>query len=113
MTRHTPDEWSLGDTSATAGWANLMSSDYEFRIKGRISRELVATFAPLRTQDNVETVLVGTITDRAQLHGIIARFETLGLEILEFRRLATQAGMMEQSPARSKAQEYLRRPDLA
>ena len=92
MSPHTPDEWSLGDTSATAGWANLMSSDYEFRIKGRISRELVATFAPLRTQDNVETVLVGTITDRAQLHGIIARFETLGLEILEFSSPSDTSG---------------------
>ena len=88
-----------------------MSSDYEFRIKGRISRELVATFTPLRTQDNVETVLVGPITDRAQLHGIIARFETLGLEILEFRRLATHAGKTDDATVQSRAQEHLRRPD--
>ena len=65
-----------------------MSREYEFRIKGRLSQELLATFAPLETEaDLVQTVLVGPVTDRAQLHGIIARFETLGLELVEFRRL--------------------------
>ena len=71
-----------------------MSREYEFRIKGRLSQELLATFAPLETDaDVIHTVLVGPITDRAQLHGIIARFETFGLELLEFRCL----------PARSQA----------
>lgn len=90
-----------------------MSSDYEFRIKGRLSRELAATFAPLRTQENVETVLVGPITDRAQLHGIIARFETLGLEIVEFRRLATREGTIPQRSERPEAPLHLQRPDPA
>ena len=71
-----------------------MDREYEFRIKGRLSQELIETFAPLETEaDVVQTVLVGPITDRAQLHGMIARFETLGLELVEFRRL----------PARSQA----------
>jgi hypothetical protein len=65
-----------------------MDSEYEFRIKGRVSPELLATFAPLHPQpDTVQTVLVGVVTDSAELHGIIARFETLGLSLLEFRCL--------------------------
>ncbi len=65
-----------------------MGSDYEFRIKGRLSPELLATFAPLQAEpDMVQTILVGDVTDRAELHGIIARFETFGLLLTEFRRL--------------------------
>jgi hypothetical protein len=81
---------------------NFMCSDYEYRIKGRLSRELLATFAPLRTDaDIVETVLVGPIIDRAQLHGVIARFETLGLELLAFRRLPTRVETTPQPGERS------------
>jgi hypothetical protein len=65
-----------------------MADEYEFRIKGRLSPELAATFAPLVPQpDVVHTILVGMVTDRAELHGIIARCETIGLELTEFRRL--------------------------
>jgi len=90
-----------------------MSSDYEFRIKGRLSQELVATFAPLRAHENVETVLVGPITDRAQLHGIVARFEILGLEIVEFRRLATGEGMTQPHSEPPQSQRHLHGPDPA
>ena len=68
-----------------------MTTDYEFRIKDRLSHELTATFAPLQTEaEVVQTVLVGPITDRAQLHGVIARIEMLGLELIEIRRLPSR-----------------------
>ncbi len=70
-----------------------MTHDYEFRIKGRLSDELLATFAPLRAESAVpETVLVGPIEDRAQLYGVVARLESLGVELLELRRLPELAG---------------------
>jgi hypothetical protein len=69
-----------------------MSQEYEFRIKGRMSEELLATFAPLRAQPgSLETVLSGPIVDRADLHGVVARIETLGLDLLEMRRLPAPA----------------------
>jgi hypothetical protein len=78
-----------------------MTHEYEFRIKGRLSEELLATFAPLRAETAIpETVLVGPITDRAQLYGVVARLETLGAELLELRRLPG-----ERSPAGTTAVE--------
>ena len=86
-----------------------MSREYEFRIKGRLSPELLATFAPLETDaDVVQTVLVGPITDRAQLHGIIARCETLGLELIEFRRLPTRSEAMPKPTEQSELTELTR-----
>ena len=91
-----------------------MSGEYEFRIKGRLSQELLATFAPLETEaDVVETVLVGPITDRAQLHGIIARFETLGLELVEFRRLPARSQATPQASKQSETTREYGRYDRA
>jgi hypothetical protein len=76
-----------------------MSQEYEFRIKGRMSEELLATFAPLRAQSgSVETVLSGPIVDRADLHGVVARIETLGLDLLEMRRLPASAPIDRAAP---------------
>jgi hypothetical protein len=38
----------------------------------------------------VETVLYGPLLDQAALHGLLARLETLGVQILEVRRLHGQ-----------------------
>jgi hypothetical protein len=65
-----------------------MSHDYEFRIKGRVSTELLATFTPLRAEpEQIETVVVGPILDRAELYGVLATLETFGMEIVALRRL--------------------------
>lgn len=34
-----------------------------------------------------DTLLRGTVTDQAALHGVLAQIEALGLELLEVRRL--------------------------
>jgi hypothetical protein len=61
---------------------------YEIHIKGRVGGELAATFEGLVAEVlPVETVLHGEIRDQAELHGLLDRVQSLGLELVEVRRL--------------------------
>jgi hypothetical protein len=67
-----------------------MSFQYEVRVRGRLSRTLASEFEELALAARVapvETVLSGPIEDQAALHGLLRRIESLGLELLEVRRL--------------------------
>ncbi|MCF3137480.1 hypothetical protein [Streptomyces olivochromogenes] len=61
---------------------------YEFRIDGRLSETLAEAFPEL---DHVvvsdETLLFGPVVDEAHLYGLLARLQSLGLHVLEMRRL--------------------------
>ena len=66
----------------------MAASKYEIRIRGRLSATVLARFDSLESDvDRVETVLHGRIRDQAELHGIIERVQSLGLELVEVRRL--------------------------
>jgi hypothetical protein len=66
----------------------MAASNYEFRIRGRLSETVLARFDTLETDvERVETVLHGPVRDQAELHGIIERVQALGLELVEVRRL--------------------------
>lgn len=66
----------------------MADSDYEIRIKGRVSRALLASFEGMESDlEPVETVLHGKVRDQAELHGVIGRVRALGLELVEVRRL--------------------------
>jgi hypothetical protein len=61
---------------------------YEIRIKGRLSNSLLAAFEGLNaTVEPVETVLHGPVQDQAALYGLLDRIQSLGLELVEIRRL--------------------------
>ena len=61
---------------------------YEIRIKGRLSDTLVAAFEGMRASvEPVETVLYGPVQDQAALYGLLDRIQSLGLELVEIRRL--------------------------
>jgi hypothetical protein len=61
---------------------------YVIRIKGRLSDSLLAEFAGLAaTVQPGETVLHGPVRDQAELYGLLDRFQSLGLELIEVRRL--------------------------
>jgi hypothetical protein len=61
---------------------------YEIRIRGRLSRAVLETFEGLESDlEPVETVLHGPVRDQAELHGLLDRIQTLGLELIEVRRL--------------------------
>jgi hypothetical protein len=72
-----------------------MSSFYELRVRGRLSRALASEFEQLALAANVEpveTVLSGPVEDQAALHGLLRRIEALGLELLEVRRFPSSPG---------------------
>jgi hypothetical protein len=65
---------------------------YEIRIKGRLSDSLLAAFEGLSAAvEPVETVLHGPIQDQSSLHGLLDRIQSLGLELVEIRRLPAAA----------------------
>jgi hypothetical protein len=61
---------------------------YQIRIRGQLGRTMLAAFPDLHAQAQGEgTLLTGVLPDQAALHGVLARIEALGLELLEVRRL--------------------------
>jgi len=64
------------------------SSYYEIRVAGVLPPEALLDFDRLTASvEPVETVLHGPIQDQAALHGLLARLETFGVQVIEVRRL--------------------------
>ena len=61
---------------------------YELRLAETLSQTARAAFPDLRVRDSrAGTLLWGPVRDRAHLHGLIGRVETLGLTLVELREL--------------------------
>ena len=61
---------------------------YEIRIRGRVSAAVLETFDAMQSDvEPVETILHGPVRDQAELHGLLHRLQSLGLELIEVRRL--------------------------
>jgi hypothetical protein len=72
---------------------------YEIRIKGRLSDSVLAAFEGLTASvEPVETVLHGPVKDQSALHGLMDRIQSLGLELVEIRRLPASADKLETEP---------------
>jgi hypothetical protein len=70
-----------------------MADNYEIRIKGRVGDSVLEAFEGLTaTIEPVETILHGPIADQQALHELLAELQSLGLELIEFRRLPGQSG---------------------
>jgi len=66
----------------------MAASNYEFRIRGRLSDPVLERFDMLEPgAARLDTILHGPIRDQAELHGILERVQSLGLELVEVRRL--------------------------
>jgi hypothetical protein len=86
-----------GDAPTDCGWTWREESavafgggSYEIRIKGRLSDSLLAAFEGLTASvEPVETVLHGPVQDQSSLHGLLDQIQSLGLELVEIRRLPT------------------------
>ena len=62
---------------------------YQILVRGRLGRIMCSAFPDLRASaQGDDTLLTGGLADQAALHGVLARIEALGLELLEVRRLA-------------------------
>jgi hypothetical protein len=61
---------------------------YEIRVVGTLPPEALLDFERLSASvHQVETVLHGPLEDQAALHGLLARLQTFGVQVLEVRRL--------------------------
>ena len=66
----------------------MADTHYEIRIRGRVSAAVLETFEEMQSDvEPVETILHGPVRDQAELHAIIERVQSLGLELVELRRL--------------------------
>lgn len=66
----------------------MSSPYYEIRVAGTLPPEALLDFERLTASvHQVETVLHGPLQDQAALHGLLARLETFGVQVLEVRRL--------------------------
>lgn len=61
---------------------------YEIRVRGRVSDAALSTFEGMDADyASPETVLHGSVADQTVLHGLLDRIQSLGLELIEVRRL--------------------------
>ena len=72
-----------------SGMATGVPPRYAIHVRGRLSDAAVAAFDGLDARAAAaETVLEGPVVDQAGLHGVLAIVQSLGLELLELRRLS-------------------------
>ena len=63
-------------------------SQYEIRVRGRLGEKVAARFEGFDMEvEPLETVLRGRVLDQSALHGILGQIESLGLELVEVRRV--------------------------
>jgi hypothetical protein len=68
--------------------ASSSANQYEIRVRGHLGETMRAAFPELRARvDGTETVLSGLLPDQAAVYGVLAAIESLGLELLEVRRM--------------------------
>lgn len=69
----------------------MTESRYEIRVRGRMGKALlsaVPTLEPTIEPPQTTTVLRGELASQAELHEILRSLESLGIELLEVRRLS-------------------------
>jgi len=65
-----------------------LPSYYEIRVIGVLPPEALLDFERLSASvEPVETILHGPLRDQAALHGLLARLQTFGVQVVEVRRL--------------------------
>jgi hypothetical protein len=70
------------------GGAMVAPVGYEIRIKGRLSDSLTGAFEDFTAAVKpAETVMRGEVRDQSELHGLLDQIQSLGLELIEVRRL--------------------------
>jgi hypothetical protein len=66
----------------------VASAGYEIRIKGRLSDSLSGAFEDFTASVKpAETVMRGQVRDQSELHGLLDRIQSLGLELIEVRKI--------------------------
>jgi hypothetical protein len=72
----------------TANARGVPSAGYEIRIKGRLSQTVTGVFEDFSASVKpAETTLRGEVRDQAELQAVLDQVHSLGLELIEVRRL--------------------------
>ena len=62
---------------------------YQIRVAGYLGDTILAAFPELDVEtERGQTILTGKLPDRSALYGIVARIESLGLELVDLHRLS-------------------------
>ena len=65
----------------------LTTHRYEVRVRGQLGETIRLAFADLRVETRGKDTVVLCACDQSAVHGVLSRIESLGLELLEVRRL--------------------------
>ena len=66
----------------------MTAFEYEIQVEGQVPAEVLEELEGVRVAVRpVGTILRGAVPDQAALHGVINRMQSLGLELIEVRRL--------------------------
>ena len=85
----------------------MTAADYEIRVKGYLRGPSAEAFEDFTTAVRpAETVMRGCVRDQAELRGVLDRLQSLGLELLEVRRVG-EPGRGPESPASGDALSFL------
>ena len=61
---------------------------YHIRVRGHLGETMLLAFAALQAATQGQhTVLTGRFPDQAALYGVLAEIESLGLELIEVKRV--------------------------
>ena len=73
---------------ASANARHVPSAGYEIRVKGRLSQTVTGAFEDFSaTVKPAETTLRGEVRDQAELQALLEQVQSLGLELIEVKRL--------------------------
>ena len=68
--------------------------EYEIRVVGVVPPSVLVEIEGVQTVvEPVQTILRGPVLDQAALHGIIARLQHAGLDLIELRRVTDAFGL--------------------
>ena len=82
-------------TANKARGEDLVPARYEIRVTGQLDEMAVKAFAGLNISTRGDVVIIIGEFDQAALHGVLERIRSLGLDLLEARRIR---GSPEQAP---------------
>ena len=85
----------------------MTPSYYEIRVVGVLPPEALLDFERLTAcVEPVETVVHGPLPDVAALHGLLARLQELGAEVIDMRRLHDPGPDDGEGPASGTAEPW-------
>jgi hypothetical protein len=91
--------WESTSSPLSGREGTRVAANYEIRVKGRVGDALLVEFEELTaTTEPVETILYGPVAGQEALHDLLAKLQSLGLEVVEFRRLPGDPGRPDAAP---------------